>query len=209
MRNKDEEFVNAWTHLISSLACIIVLVYVVASSKITTFNKVAFLPMGLMSSWTFFSSYRYHISSEAKLKERNRSVDRTAIFLMILGCGLSASLTCINTVFSISMCILLCVIAGVATIAYNSSKDLPEWLVVTTYITIGWFATIPSLGIFADSLYTVSGVTPYILASGALYCIGIIFYTKDSVKWNHTIWHLFVMAGAFTHIFAHIHSITR
>ena len=61
MRNKDEEFVNAWTHLVSSLACVVAIVYVVASSKITTFNKVAFLPMGLMSSWTFFSSYRYHI----------------------------------------------------------------------------------------------------------------------------------------------------
>jgi channel protein (hemolysin III family) len=128
---------------------------------------------------------------------------------MILGCGLSASLTCMSKVFAMTMCMLLCLVAGIATVIYNSSKTFSDWVYVTTYVTIGWFATIPSLGIFDDSLYAQTGVIPYILASGALYCTGIIFYTKDSKKWNHTIWHLFVMAGACAHITAHIYSISR
>ncbi|MNR56688.1 hemolysin-III related [compost metagenome] len=34
---------------------------------------------------------------------------------------------------------------------------------------------------------------------GMLYTIGVYFYRNDSIAYNHTIWHLFVLGGASFH----------
>jgi len=34
---------------------------------------------------------------------------------------------------------------------------------------------------------------------GFMYTIGTIFYSMDNMKFNHVIWHVFVLLGAFCH----------
>jgi len=40
------------------------------------------------------------------------------------------------------------------------------------------------------------------VAGGLAYTSGIIFYIKDNIAYFHTIWHIFVMAGAILQFFA-------
>ncbi len=208
MRELDEEIVNAWTHLVSCVLCFLVFTYVIFSSHITLQNKVSFLPMIGTSIWTFFSSYLYHIEKDNIIKERNRKLDKTAIYLMILGCGITTCLTCENQKIALYFSIGIIVIIASMAIGFCTSRKFPDWLSVTSYIIAGWLSVLPALGIFSDSLYTKCNTTYLVLISGAFYCIGVIFYTRDSIKWNHTIWHLFVMLGAGFHIFAQIKSIS-
>jgi len=36
---------------------------------------------------------------------------------------------------------------------------------------------------------------------GLFYTVGIYFYAKDKIPYNHAIWHLFVLAGSAFHFF--------
>lgn len=205
MRQKDEEILNAITHLLGGIVSVILMIVVTTNSSFLLVDRIAFLPMIGTTSWTFFSSFVYHASGEDHIRERNRQLDKSAIFLMILGSGITTIFTCHNKTiaifFSIALCITLFYLVG----KFCTSRSFPDWLSVTSYIVIGWTATFPSLGIFTSSDYTEHGVVPFILLSGAFYCIGVIFYARDSIKWFHTIWHIFVMAGAGTHIGSHIY----
>ena len=60
----------------------------------------------------------------------------------------------------------------------------------------------PSTGIFlatpfAEGLSFILGIL-----GAASYSIGVAFYVTDSKKWNHTLWHLFVMIGFAFHFTA-------
>ena len=75
-----------------------------------------------------------------------------------------------------------------------------------TYFLMGWMilfvikpvsAALPSLSL----LFRVLG--------GVVYTAGIFFYSMKSMKWFHSIWHLFVIAGSVLHFFAVFFSIGR
>jgi hemolysin III len=47
-----------------------------------------------------------------------------------------------------------------------------------------------------------SGGLAWILAGGAAYMVGLIFFSWERLPFGHTIWHLFVMAGSICHYVA-------
>lgn len=206
MREKDEEILNAVTHLLSGIACLVVMGIVTLNSNIHLADRIAFLPMIGTTTWTFFASFVYHASETQYIKERNRQLDKSAIFLMILGCGVTTIWTCHDKILAITFSMILCTVLFVCIAKFCTMRNFPDWLSVSIYIVVGWIATFPSLGIFAASDYTQHGMVPWVLLSGGFYCMGVIFYARDSIKWFHTIWHVFVMAGAGTHLAAHIYT---
>ena len=208
MRQKDEEIVNAKTHFVSFVFCVACLIYVTFSQKISISNKIGFLPMIITSGWTFLSSYIYHIEEKEKQKERNRKLDKSAIYLMILGCGITTCLTATKPMVGIMSSLVVVALVLSSLVGYCSFQRFPEWLSVCTYISIGWIAALPGMGVFGPSLYTENQLTSYLISVGILYCLGVIFYSWDSVKWFHTVWHLFVMAASSLHIVIHILSVS-
>ena len=42
----------------------------------------------------------------------------------------------------------------------------------------------------------------WIIVGGVIYSIGVVFYKWDSLPYNHTIWHLFVLGGSISHFIA-------
>ena len=41
-----------------------------------------------------------------------------------------------------------------------------------------------------------------LIVGGVLYSLGCIFYVKKSIKYFHSIWHIFVVAGSILHWFS-------
>ena len=39
------------------------------------------------------------------------------------------------------------------------------------------------------------------IIGGVFYTVGTIFYSLDNLKYNHVIWHFFVLAGSIFHFF--------
>ena len=56
----------------------------------------------------------------------------------------------------------------------------------------------------ASQVYTMIPLNSilYIIGGGIAYTIGTYYYNKDEMPYNHTIWHLFVMAGTTLHCVA-------
>jgi hemolysin III len=46
-----------------------------------------------------------------------------------------------------------------------------------------------------------------LFAGGIMYSGGVFFYKKNSVKYFHSIWHLFVLAGTVMHFFSVFYAI--
>ena len=202
MRSLDEEVVNAYTHLMWSIISVVFLLLFLFDSDISFKFKTSSLMITGLPGWTFFSSFLYH-SSQGRKKIKNRELDKTSIFLMIMGCGISINMSCIDSYAAILSCAFLAVITATLVLVYTHQESPTESFSLTSYVLLGWFCILPLTGVLGDTVYSQSSSTWFIIFGGISYSAGILFYSKDSVKWNHTIWHLFVMLGYALHLAGH------
>ena len=64
---------------------------------------------------------------------------------------------------------------------------------------MGWLIVIDIKGLYKG----VDMTTLVLLVCGGLsYTSGCIFFAKDNWRYNHSIWHIFVMLGSIFHYFA-------
>ena len=64
---------------------------------------------------------------------------------------------------------------------------------------MGWIALIP----FSELVREVSTVgLVFLLLGGAAYTLGVVFYRFDKLRFNHAIWHAFVVLGSAFHVAA-------
>ena len=66
------------------------------------------------------------------------------------------------------------------------------------YLLMGWLIVIDFgavLETFSDYAITL------MVIGGLLYTVGTIFYSMDRLRYNHVIWHIFVMGGSACHYF--------
>ena len=81
----------------------------------------------------------------------------------------------------------------------------PRWLSTALYLGMGWAAMIIARPLLSAAPL---GFLLWIVAGGVLYSIGAVVYATKwpdpvpSVLGFHEIWHLFVMAGSFSHYWA-------
>ncbi len=70
-----------------------------------------------------------------------------------------------------------------------------EIISLLLYLVMGWIAMV-----WADTFFEGLGGGVYlIIAGGACYTLGVLFYLLRRMPYNHAVWHLFVLAGAICH----------
>ncbi|MEX2320765.1 MAG: hemolysin III family protein, partial [Saccharospirillum sp.] len=72
-------------------------------------------------------------------------------------------------------------------------------LMVALYLIMGW-SVVVAMKPLIDSLAT-AGLW-LMVAGGLSYTLGVVFYIRKSLPFNHAIWHLFVLAGSVLHFFS-------
>jgi hemolysin III len=70
---------------------------------------------------------------------------------------------------------------------------------IVLYVIMGWLAIVAVKPILM--LIPVPGIL-LILAGGLAYTGGLAFFASQRIRYNHFIWHLFVIAGTTCHFFA-------
>lgn len=201
MRTQEEETINAYSHLLWCIGSFAILIGFLIDSSIAIKLKSSALIMLGLSSWTFFSSFLYHVTNEKK-KMYNREIDKTSIYLMITGCGVAINMATVDTLVASISCSVLLVLGSILLGIYTKNKTESEVFSLTSYILLGWLCIVPITGILGDNLYQEEINMHLIILGGILYSAGIFYYARDSIKWNHTKWHLFVMGGYCAHVFA-------
>jgi hemolysin III len=72
------------------------------------------------------------------------------------------------------------------------------------YLAMGWLALLAAKPLLAH----VSAVgLRWLVAGGAMYTIGVVFYASRRIPYGHAVCHLFVIAGSLCHYFAVLYAV--
>ena len=141
----------------------------------------------------------YHSFTNEKVKAFFRIMDHNTIFLLIAGTYTPITLYYLNGVtgWILFGIVWASAIFGIVMNSINLEKArIPS---IFCYIGMGWviiFAIKPLM----EHMPSISGI--FLIIGGVFYTVGIIFYAIKRVKYFHSIWHLFTVAGSVFHYFA-------
>ena len=201
LQTRREEIANAITHGLGALLAIAALIILTVFSilKGTTWHVVSFTIFGATLVTLYLASTLYHSLTNEKAKVLFRKFDHMSIYLLIAGTYTPFCLTVLNnwigwTLFGI---VWGSAILGIVLKAFFTGKK--ELLSTILYVLMGWVALFAIKPLF-DSV----SLTTFILlmTGGVFYTAGTYFFTKDRIKYFHSIWHVFVLAGSVFHFFA-------
>lgn len=201
MYSTEEDVINSATHFLSAIASILFTCLILFTIELSGKELFPIFLMGSTSAWTFFSSYLYHSTRSEPLRERNRLLDRSSIYIMIAGNGGAIALLSSHSLSSTICCLLLILCGSLLTLNLCIGGKITETFSLSSYLLMGWLAVIPSSGIFGASKFTSTAPLLCLLVGGLAYSSGVVFYISDK-KWYHAAWHVFTMVGFSFHFAA-------
>ena len=146
----------------------------------------------------------YHAITNNTAKKFFRIMDHNTIFFLIAGTYTPITLAIMGGALG---WVLFGIVWGAAAvgIVFNSI-DLEKFSKpsIVCYVLMGWvviFAIKPLI----EATSTVFLI--FLLLGGIFYTLGIIFYAIKKIKYFHSVWHLFTVAGSMFHYFAILYEI--
>ena len=147
----------------------------------------------------YFSSTIYHSVYKLYLKRRLRVFDHISIYFLIAGSFTPFILAHIQTTLGWSLLgiiWLMVLIGGVFKYFFTHRFNVVSTL---AYVGMGGMAVF----IITPLRENLSDQSLLWLATGGIsYLIGVPFYLWKGLKFNHLIWHIFVLGGSISHFMA-------
>lgn len=194
-----EEIANSITHGAAALLAIAGTVLLILRSGSDPWKIVGCSVYGFSMIMLFTMSCLYHAISAPRGKKVMRVFDHTSIYLLIAGTYTPITLVTMRgaigwTLFGIvwAACILGIVLNA---ISIERFRKFSMWC----YIASGWSVVIAAVPVIQK--VPLPGLL-LLLAGGIAYTLGVLFYRKKTVRYFHTIWHMFVVAGAVLQFFS-------
>ncbi len=196
-----EEKLNVYTHafgLLLSVAAFVLLV-VKASMDGSSWRIVSFSIFGVSLIVLYTASTLFHNAKTPKLRTRLNIFDHASIYVLIAGSYTPFTLVTLNgtlgwVLFGVSWGIAL---AGVILKLFYTGKY--EKASTIAYVFMGWmivFAIKPLIANLAPE-----GLQ-WLVWGGISYTVGAVLYSINKLKFNHVIFHVFVLMGSFCHFMA-------
>ncbi len=170
---------------------------------------VAFSIYGACLLFTYLSSTLYHSFRQGRTKNFFRLMDHSSIFLCIAGAYTPIILVPYHGALMVSLLSVIWSLALVGILLKAVSfcwggLNRTEIISVTLYLVMGWM----SLALAPSLVMRVGwGFLLFILGGGLAYSAGVYFYAKESMRYNHTVWHLFILLASslqFTGFFVYL-----
>lgn len=194
---QGEEMFNAVTHGLGVIFSVVAWLFLLVNYPRNIKNVFAFSIYGATLLILYTISTLYHSFRVSKIKSNFRKLDHCSIFLLIA--GTYTPICMLLTKGTASRIVLISVwIAAAIGIALNL-VDVNKFSKVSLacYIFMGWsiiFMTKPAL------MYMSFRQLRLLLIGGMFYTVGAVIYVLGKkVKYMHSIWHLFVLAGSVYH----------
>ena len=193
-----EEVAHAVTHGVGALLSVagLVLLIVRASATGDPWRMVNFSIFGASMVLLYTASTLYHSFSRTSARMRLKILYHAMIYVLIAGSYTPFLLVTLRGRWGWSLFGVLWTMAllGIAFKIFFIGR-FPRASTLL-YLGMGWTGAIAAKPMFAA---LPTACLCWILAGGLAYTIGTIFYTRESLKYNHAIWHLFVLAGTCCH----------
>jgi len=193
-----EEKLNIWSHAFGIFLSIIALVLLIikAVQQDNIWMMISFPIFGVSLILLYLASTLYHASKEPQKRFKLKVFDHAAIYVLIAGSYTPFTLVSLNgeTGWLIFSMVWVMAFTGIILKLFFTGK----FKIVSTamYVLMGWLI----IFYFQDLTAHLheKGVF-YLILGGVLYTIGAILYSIKKIKFNHAIFHFFVLAGSFCH----------
>ena len=196
-----EEIANAITHGIGALLAVAALVVLIVMAAIhgSVWHIVSFSIFGATLVLLYFASTLYHSLTHAKAKRVFHKFDHISIYLLIAGTYTPFCLTALRSWigWTVLGVVWSCAILGAVLKAISVGKRIK--LSTVLYILMGWVILVAIQPLYKAMPF--NGFL-FLIAGGISYTIGTIFFIRNQVKYNHSVWHVFVLGGSVLHFFA-------
>ena len=165
-----------------------------------TVYLIAVLVYGITFTWTYTTSTLYHLSHNASVKVRNllHLLDHTAIYLFIAGTYTPLAIFALPEIWNLGILIGIwsLAIGGILIKIFSIGK----WrkLSLVFYLLMGWMIVLAAKPLLD---FAPMPLIYWILAGGAFYTLGTIFFSLRKLKYAHAIWHVFVLGGSLCHFY--------
>ena len=188
-----EEFANAFTHSIGALLSIYAIVMLAVSST-TPAEAASTAIFGATLFILFQSSALYHAMVNKTAKKVFQKIDHSAIFMLIAGTYTPILLLVVPFPLSVALLSITWYLA-ITGIIYSCLTLKFKYLSTGLYLVMGWLSLFLFYYIWNNASHDAVWL---LLIGGGFYSVGCIFYLIRK-KFMHSIWHLFVIAGAMSH----------
>jgi len=199
--SKTEEFLNTITHGFGIFLSLIatVLLMVKAFNTGQTDYIISFAVFGLSLLILYSASTLYHGAINIERKKKLKIFDHSAIYVLIAGTYTPFALIGLKgawgwSIFGVEWGIAL---AGIILKLFYTGKF--EKISTIAYVLMGWIVVI-AIKPMMDNLQ--EGALCWLFIGGAFYTVGALLYMMKKIPYNHAIFHVFVLAGSFSHFMA-------
>ena len=153
--------------------------------------------LGLMVLYTMSSIY--HGLKPSKAKNVLEILDHSSIYFLIAASYTPFLILGLHSNMGVGMLIIQWVICafGITFKAFFTGKF--KGISTIIYLLMGWMIVIS----WNELVTNISPISlGFLVTGGILYSLGTIFYMWKLCKFNHMIWHIFVVLGSLSHYIA-------
>lgn len=147
----------------------------------------------------YAASTFYHKAQQVEKRARLRIVDHAAIYLLIAGSYTPFALVTLHDSVGWNVFFLawgFALLGAMLKLFFTGKFDKLSTLL---YVALGWmilfFIKPLANALSSEGLF-------WLVAGGAAYTLGAVLYAIKSLKYNHAIFHIFVLLGSFCHFIA-------
>jgi len=193
-----EESLNISSHALGLVLSVAALVFLVirANQYGDVWHVVSFSIFGASLIALYAASTIYHSAKDTNLRARLRIVDHATIYILIAGTYTPFTLVTLNgtagwVIFGVSWG--MAVTGTILKLFFTGRFEIVSTLM---YLFMGWlivFALDPLVeNLSEDGIF-------WLVLGGVSYTVGAILYAIKRIKFNHAIFHVFVLIGSICH----------
>ena len=196
-----EERASALTHGVGALAALAggAVLVALASLHGDGWQLAAAIVFSISLLLLYSASTLYHAVQQPRAKSALKVLDHCAIYLLIAGTYTPFTLVALrgDVGRNLFVAIWSLAAAGIAFKLFFTGRF--KLLSTVVYVAMGWLVLVAIHPVMqALDAWTFG----WLLAGGAFYTLGTVFYHRPSMRYSHAVWHLFVVAGSVCHYIA-------
>ena len=147
----------------------------------------------------YLASTLYHSAKVPKLKKRLNIFDHSAIYVLIAGTYTPIALLTMKGTWGLVILCTVWILAIIGIILKFFFIGRNSKFSTATYVLMGWVIVIAIKPLINSMV--MQGLL-WLLAGGIFYTVGALLYQRKSMKYNHAIFHVFVLLGSLCHYIA-------
>jgi hemolysin III len=194
----NEEKFNVASHFIGLLLSLVALVLLVVKSSLfgNAWHIVSYSIYGVSLIILYLASTLYHNSKNPVKRSKLNIFDHAAIYVLIAGSYTPFTLVTLHGTIGWVLFGLVwgAALAGVIFKLFFIGKY--DKLSTIMYVLMGWMALIAAKPLYEN--LSSQGLF-WLVMGGIFYTVGAVFYAQNKMKFNHAIFHVFVLLGSLSH----------